>query len=266
MLFTKRLCIHSTDKMEDKLIIFWTGSILILVIIIVVVLFFIVNQNKILRLTLSLKQQEMEREEQARKMLREGEDKERRRLAAELHDGLGARLSYLKMKIESESTSVENLTHELDLAIEELREMSHNLHPDYLNRVGLLKAIGSLIKVMNKHGKVQYHYHADNLHNLSIGSQASVHIMRMINEIVNNIHKHSEAKDAYIQFTQAESCLYITVEDNGKGFLPKEQGELGGIGLNSIQERVHLLDGKLTLVADKGTLISIEIPMSALIN
>lgn len=252
--------------MENSLLIFWSGSLVIIVVIIILIIFVVFNQNKVLRLELSVKKMEVEREREARAILREGEDKERRRISAELHDGLGARLVYLKMQLESGVVANNNLISDLDLAIEELREISHNLNPAYLNRVGLFKAIESFVSVLNKHGKIRYHYIASNFPTLNLGKEATVNIMRIVTELLNNVQKHSMGKNAYIQFGSNSDLLYLTVEDDGMGIgNAKPSGsDLPGIGLHTIQERINNLEGKLSITSDHGTLITIELPLTKL--
>lgn len=252
--------------MESEVMMFVIGSIVMLVVVIVVIIFVVINQNNVLKLKLAMKSKEEEHEHEARNLLREGEDKERRRLSAELHDGLGARLSCLKMKLEAGNPIDEGFKSDLDLAIEELREISHNLNPDYLNRVGLFKAIEAFVVVLNKHGKIRYHYFVGEFSHIQFSKEATVNLMRIITELLNNVHKHSEGTEAYVQISESNGQLLITVEDNGQG-IAKNQQSLStnqGIGMQTIQDRVHSLHGAIQIDSNKGTLITIDIPVANL--
>ncbi len=252
--------------MESEVMMFVIGSIVMLVVVIAVITFVVINQNNVLKLKLAMKSREVEHEQEARSLLREGEDKERRRLSAELHDGLGARLSYLKMKLEAGNANDEGFKSDLDLAIEELREISHNLNPDYLNRVGLFKAIESFVNVLNKHGKIKYNYFVGDLNHLQFSKEASVNLMRIITELLNNVHKHSEGTEAFVQISESNGQFLITVEDNGLG-IAKSQSTLSsnhGIGMQTIQDRVNVFNGKIQIDSNNGTFITIDIPVANL--
>lgn len=205
----------------------------------------------------------------------QGIESERERWSHELHDGLGVRLSLIKQDLEqlngfiAEPKKVEDrlegIIDELDTAHQDLRDISHNIMPKSLSKLGLQAAIEDLmyrIRLVDSELEINY-YHNVPFKELSRFSQLQVY--RIVQELLNNMIKHGEAKEANLQFIEHDDQMLITLEDNGRGFNAK-LALTDGIGLKNIKNRVSVLGGSFLIdsAPGRGTLISVEIPMSVL--
>jgi len=203
---------------------------------------------------------ENEKENVALRSLMAGEEKERSRIAKELHDGLGGILAAAKMHA-SKGENLQKVETLLDTAAKESRRISHNLLPESLINKGLDQALRDFIQSINESGLIKAEYESVQVqNNLPQGLQLSIY--RIIQELVNNIIKHAGASEALIQLQQqGNQKLLITVEDNGKGFAHETISN--GIGLENIKSRLSLLKGKLDIDSQekKGTSVYIELQL-----
>ena len=197
-------------------------------------------------------------------VLMEGQEQERRRLARDLHDGLGCRLAAIKLglsRIPAESSlqelSLQQVTDQLDASIRELRWISRNMMPESLLTLGLSDALKDLCSsVMSPQLRLVYNaYNIDPA--LPLSTQTMIY--RMIQEIIINAVKHANASVLLLQCSQEEDSFFITVEDNGKGFdVSNHHSE--GIGLKNIRNRVDYFHGSLNIESSgEGTIINIEL-------
>lgn len=204
------------------------------------------------------------------KALMTGEEKERNRLARELHDGLGGILAAAQMLISNVDTNgqqedlmkKQKASELVSQAASESRRIAHNLLPETLLRYGLDEALKEYSQSITESKLIQLDYESVGMH-LTLDQSAGLSIYRIIQELVNNIVKHSGATEALVQLHQEEGKLSVTVEDNGKGFAPQQNGQTG-IGLSNIRSRVSYLNGSLDIRSEeqKGTSVYIEIQLN----
>jgi signal transduction histidine kinase len=214
-------------------------------------------------------------EQQMVKMTIEAQDKERQRIAKDLHDDLGSNLSMIKLRMEllmenqqhqnGNNQSLEELHQMLDGACKDLRYISHELMPADLSTKVMRTMIEELAEKLSMQQKVAIRYHVDDIPILSI--DAKVNIFRIIKELMNNILKHAQATAASIHLFHIQNSSTVTLEisDNGKG-MPKEvlEGKSKGMGLKNLKNRVDYLNGKLNIQSSGlGTLIKVEIPLES---
>lgn len=194
--------------------------------------------------------------------LMEGEQQERNRLARELHDGLGGRITGIKMNVETLSQNsgkkkeLQKIVKQLDIAIVELRNTAHNLAPSALQKYGLQTAITDFCQYLQceKHHIKLYTDGLSDLHD----KKWQLSVYRIIQELLTNAVKHAQASEIQLQVTFKNNLLLIEVEDNGKGFDPKSVSR--NMGLNNIETRVSYLGGKMEIFSEEGagTTINIE--------
>ncbi len=202
----------------------------------------------------------------------EGQEKERQRLASDLHDSVGATLSAARLQFEYLQKHKGSLPNEEELftktgelleeAYQEVRSMAHIKNSGVLAKFGLLPAIEKLarnVSVSKLHIEVK-----DFGLNERINNTLEITIFRIIQELVTNIIKHANASEASISLTQIENNLNIIVEDNGIGFNPRNVSlNADSMGLGNIEKRIEYLEGTLDVdsTLGKGTNIIIDIPL-----
>jgi two-component system NarL family sensor kinase len=216
-----------------------------------------------------LKQQEIRS-----KAVLEAEEKERTRIARELHDGIGQQLSaarlniaglqaVLKTQTEEEKTLLQNAVELIDDSVKEVRTVSHSMMPNALIKSGLVSAVREFIHRISSTGNLKINLEIVGLTERLDQTTETV-LFRVLQELVNNIIKHADAREVSIQLVKHETELSIVVEDNGKGFeVEKTLLEAGGIGLKNIETRITFLNGKVFFDSfpGKGTTVTIELPV-----
>lgn len=213
-----------------------------------------------------LNQVEQEKEIQAINAELEGQHTERKRIAKDLHDNLGALLSVTKLhlsNINSENrSSIEKATEALDKAHQEMRNISHEMMPGVLIELGLIPAIESLCEEITISGKLNIScYSYGEAKKLDDKSQTSIYFI--ISELINNIIKHAQAKTASIQINFFDEELNIMVEDNGIGFDITKVLKNKSKDLQTVKSRIKHLQGKFAIDSSlgNGTTITIDLPL-----
>lgn len=216
-----------------------------------------------------IRQLEEEKKLMAAKLLVEGQEEERKRIAKELHDGLGVLLSATKMQFSTISDSspenkvlIDKATRMLEQATGDVRKISHNMMPGLLTKLGFFEAVEDLLE------------HIGDTKDLNAactitGSQdrlsenKEIMLYRIVQEMVNNTLKHAEAKNIELKINMDGGRLEIEYSDDGRGFDVAKEMESESIGLKSIQSRVNFLNGTLGLESrpGEGTRYSIRIPV-----
>ena len=219
---------------------------------------------------------EKEKETQILRAMVSGEEQERRRIARDLHDGLGANLATVKMRINALRNNIPGIQNEesynkaeelIDDACENIREISHNMMPGSLSRYGLEVALQDMCEAIQNSNKIEVAFIPHGLDKI-VDDVVEINIYRIVQELLKNIIKHAEAKEAIVQLTLEDNLLLIVIEDDGKGFDMKTKNIFDGIGIGSIQSRVIYLNGNIDIVSSpgKGTTFNIEIPIQTIKN
>ena len=194
----------------------------------------------------------------------DGEVQERSRLARDLHDGLGGKLTGMKINLQElkQKTGSGNDREEqfnavmeiLDDTVREMRRVSHNLMPDTLSRAGLKTAVDDFCRSMSP--KIVFNYYGDEAR---IDMKLEALVYRSIHELVNNALKYADASQIMVQIIRETDRIYFTVQDDGCGFDPT--AETNGIGLQGIRSRVASFGGEMQIDsrAGEGTEINVEL-------
>lgn len=198
----------------------------------------------------------------------EGEERERRRVARDLHDGLGGMLAGMKIKLSGIATGDEGqalcqVIGQLDHSVNELRRIARNMMPENLLKFGLETALRDLCESMSS-PVTHIRYQAFGMA-ADMPVQTQVTIYRIVQEALANAIRHADARHVLLQCTQNGNMFFITIEDDGKGFDVPAKEKAPGTGLTNIRNRVNYLKGKLdiTSVVDEGTAINIELQVEA---
>jgi len=223
----------------------------------------------------SLKKERQKQEEFSKRLI-ESQEQERKRIAAELHDSLGQNLLIIKNRAliglnDKHSGNAADQLQEISgltsQTINEVREISYNLRPYQLDRLGLKEAIESIIEKISKTTSIRCTAVFTSFEK-KIPKEVETNIYRIVQECLNNIVKHSQASEAIVTVAIEKHTLFLTVKDDGKGFVLDLNGidsnTITGFGLRGIAERVKILRGTLTInsAPGSGTEIKINIPLS----
>lgn len=253
--------------MENGIIIYYfVASTVVLLLVVAIISYALLHQKRVVQFRTQLHEEELQKQQAIFEALQDGQEKERERLARELHDGLGARLSGLKMNLEyldMNATEYKELISKVFRGVgetlEEVRQISHGLLPYHLNEKGLRTLIQNCIEEFNAGGACAYDFFMDET-DAEINDTIKLNIYRIVAELLHNIQKHAKATHASVQIGFDEGKVQIAIEDNGIGLKPGRQSE--GIGLTNIRSRVQFCKGLMNIdTSEKGTLIIIEIPL-----
>ena len=198
------------------------------------------------------------------------QEAERKRIAAELHDGLGQSLAIISnraMMGNNKKDDVEYVSKEFGeisknalQALEEVQEITSNLHPQYLERLGLTKALKSMFAKVD--GVIELDYEIAEIDDC-FTKDLEIGVYRIVQESLNNIIKHSAASEAVIRITKTDVEVVISIKDDGRGFDPNNYKSKGsGFGLVGLKERTNMIGGQINIdsIVGKGTKIKLVLP------
>jgi two-component system, NarL family, sensor kinase len=150
----------------------------------------------------------------------------------------------------------------LNDTIKELRNISHSISPDGLLLYGLENSLRDYCNNITSPGVLNISFKALDTEKMLLTEDQAFHSFRIIQELLQNILKHSGASNAIVQISYNHNRLYITVEDDGKGFEIGDDGNRKGMGLKNIENRIKILKGKMDYrtTASDGTSVLMEIP------
>lgn len=194
------------------------------------------------------------------------EDKERYRIAHELHDGIQQKIATVNIYLQSlEGVSGEpgriltSSIEKLNEAINEIRSMSHSLVPRALRNSGLTATLQDEVEQLNKNTPLQLEFH-ENVKLERFHQDIELNLYRIFQEATANIFKHAEATTVMIQLLKSGSMLSLMIEDNGRGFEVRQKGN-SGFGLSSIRNRAAVIGAHVEIdsVPNEGTSILIEL-------
>ena len=204
-----------------------------------------------------LKSVRQEKEIQLLQALMHGEEKERSRIAKDLHDGVAGTLAAVKMNFSSLALQQPKLSDAkeyrqgvklLDEASVEVRKTSHNLMPEVLIKYGLDEALRRYCSnLTNSILFIQYDSWGDIVR---YKDSFELSVYRIMQELLNNIIKHSKANNAIVQLSVQDKILSLTIEDNGVGY--GEDMAKEGMGIHSLQTRVKAMNGKIEMNSGEG--------------
>lgn len=204
----------------------------------------------------------------------EAEEKERRRIARDLHDGIGQILSAAKINLSNYQSKVsfqsqeqqdafKNAVDLIDDSVKEVRAVSHNMMPNTLIRLGFASAVREFITKISSTPGLKIDLEIVGLDS-RLEEQVETVLYRVIQEIINNIIRHSKASRVSMQIIRHESEITVLIEDNGVGFDASRISEFTGIGLKNIISRVEFLNGSVHFdsTPGRGTNVIIEVPLA----
>lgn len=208
----------------------------------------------------------------------DGQEKERKRIAQDLHDRLGSLLSVVKMHYQSVEEQLDAIKIEskeqyhkanqlLDEACVAVREISQNIVSGVLTKFGMIAALRELVENIETTNQLDIEL-IDFGFDDRVDNTIEIHIYRIIQELISNILKHAKATEVSIQLIKKEETIDITVIDNGIGFDNNHTANYAGMGLKGVLSRVSALDGHVEFDSGRGngTTVTITIPLPNQIN
>jgi len=206
-------------------------------------------------------------------MLINAQEKERSRLAAELHDDFSQRLAVLALRLETAAETLppasqaakQQLVKLSNSASElgaDLHTLSHRLHSSTLESLGLVPGASALCKEFASQQGMKIDFTTENVPH-TVDHEVALCLFRIIQEGLRNLQKHSGATKAQVGLQKMGNKLLVTVRDQGVGFDPKGMSGKAGLGIRSMQERVRLLGGRFEIhsAPGKGTSIEAWVPL-----
>jgi signal transduction histidine kinase len=197
-------------------------------------------------------------------------EKERSRMAHDLHDELAPMLAAVKLKInsfdlhdESDQDEMVKTNDHIDSLLKRIREITFDLMPNSLLRKGLVGAAHEFIKMISRNSAIEIRFKSEPIRNLS--EQKTVNLYRILQEVVHNTVKHSGASVLQVSIRSEKDKIILSTSDNGRGFdYDKLMHEDRGIGLRSLKSRVEIMNGELFIESKKGkgTSYIFQIPQS----
>lgn len=225
--------------------------------VILILLFFFFNSRKNTKQKIAFHQQRLE-------SLIEGEEKERSRIAKDLHDGIVQDLTAIKLKVQSqekENIFLNEISIEIDKATKEVRDIAYQMMPVSLREYGLITSLQDLLQKTLSQNNLHFDFETVNIEK-RLPEKIEVCLYRITQELINNTLKHSKANFVSLVISKHQDNITLIFEDNRIGF---DQIQIKkGIGMNSLASRLEIVNGELKFQTSigTGTMAIIKIPLN----
>jgi signal transduction histidine kinase len=199
------------------------------------------------------------------------QEEERLRISRELHDDIGQSLtahlislrllsSDLPLQVNPLRQRLNNLIVDTIETLNRMRQLAEELRPPSIDTLDLATALGNCCGEFSKRSRLPVEYEAATIP--SISDVTAITLYRFLQETLTNVLKHAEATRVWVELSQEEGSILLTVQDNGKGFT-KENADRKGIGMQGLHERVTIAGGKLTVrsTPGRGTVVVAHLPL-----
>lgn len=266
--------LQATNNSGVSLVLF-LGTIGMMVLTISLILFIIFHQRKVIRYQLKLQQMEQEQQKILLKASIKLQEEERQRLAADLHDDAGPLLATARLYLnenlvnQDKTTQLQSIFQArqiIDDTIQLIRNISHSLMPPTLKNFGLESAINDLFQKMSGSGSInassRFHEYKDRLK-----AEKELIIFRVVQELINNILKHSSASFIHLTQNVHGDKFYLRIHHDGKGIVQSDFDKLNksntGLGLKNISSRLKVVQGNIVFEKDISQTyykVTIELP------
>jgi signal transduction histidine kinase len=267
---------NKTQKAQKRFLI---AGVALAILALFVLAFYYIQRGKTARKNATIASQKIqalidEQEIKTYNAMLEGQEEERMRISADLHDRLGSMLSTIKLMFsalgdkidraqEDNRTQLDKANHLIDHACDEVRRISHNLGSGMVASFGLVKSLEELCDSIYQTGKINCTFSSHNMiEDLPLTTE--IEIYRIVQEALNNAIKHAKAKKIEVQISKIEQEVNVHIADDGIGFKVAEKLQSDSMGLLSIQKRAEKIGGQLHIDSfeGRGTTLIIEIPIT----
>lgn len=188
----------------------------------------------------------------------QGQEEERKRVGAELHDNIGSKIANLK-RLFSAKYSDKKIKEEFDDICEDVRRVAHRITPAEISLVGLSGAIDELLETIENTEQLTVNFNTFQFPE-NLNENTSTHLFRIVQELLQNVLKHANASIVNIQLFGHKNSVTLSFEDNGQG--TSKKNDATGLGLRNIRSRVTQMNGQFLFdsIQDKGTSVLVIIP------
>lgn len=241
---------------------FYNAILIVCAVLGIIIIYFIVSIIRQQRRTLRLYKQSLLTEITTL-------ERERSRMASDLHDEVGPLLAAIKLRIgsldihnETDEEEVTKTNKQIDNLLKRMREIYFDLMPTSLTRKGLSAALGEFIDYCSKNSLLKIHFRFTSV---DLSHAQAINLYRMVQEIIHNTIKHAEASELWIELRGEKNMIILSTKDNGKGFSYDEKTkEASGLGLQNLLRRTEIISGKMYFESrkDQGTTYTFEIPIA----
>lgn len=207
--------------------------------------------------------------------LLQGQEEERKRIAQDLHDGLGGLLSTVQVQVNNALRSLEGDAREdialpqsaslISEACQEVRRIAHDMMPGALIKIGLFAAVSDLMDTYAFSSGIDIHFDAPD-EEYQIADKKAISIYRIIQEIMNNLLKYSKANNFYLDLEIEKDTLRIIAQDDGVGFDKSDISTRSGLGLEGIRGRVEHMHGSYNIITKPGSGVRYELSIPGVIE
>jgi len=245
---------------EQQLFIFIIVSILVMVALAIgVLILYNVSQNRILAEVEAAHKIELEYQTKLLSNSIEVQERERSRIAKDLHDEIGSKLNIVNLNLnvlkssipenEASNKILEQIEMSLNDGIDRARSISHELLPPVLSKFGIQSALSALASDINRTGALRMEVDVSQKW-MSLSSEEALHLYRIVQELVNNTIKHAEANNITLSLAVEGEISKLIYKDDGIGILSLET-ESVGLGMSSIYARADLINARLEINSDQ---------------
>lgn len=260
--------VFETEQKEKEILVqknrnftLWIYLSIVLLLVILLTIFLLYYRQKLQLNKARVISLEKDKKLEVANAIIEGQDSERKRLAMDLHDGLGAGLGTLRLTIDSElknAVKYNELISLIDDIRQSVRDMSHRMMPTRLDKMGLIPSVNNLVLTLSNTGR----FNVDFKTNVGkrLPGNLEINIYYLIFELVNNAIKHSNGNNIFVELIDHDDLMSLSVIDNGSDFNIDEFSD--GMGLKNVKARVQYMDGELFIDANgQETIFMVEIPV-----
>lgn len=246
---------------ENEIIVVITiGIIIMLLLAMAFVLFFSFSQKKFRAHQMKAQQRDLEHQQQLLFSSIEAQEKERQRIARELHDGVGSKLNVINLglhrlrKATSEATNkdVDEMVKVVGTTIDITRRISHDLLPPALENFGLATALEELCENFRQASGAAVIFELRNEEQHTIDNTVALNLFRVVQELLTNSFKHAAASQVEVELWLGRHELQLVYRDNGKGFSAAEKTGKKGLGMQNIESRMRMIGAAYQLESEPG--------------
>jgi signal transduction histidine kinase len=207
-------------------------------------------------------------------------EEEGTRIAREIHDELGGALTGVKWELErienglstasghpaiaDVQKQISSITSQIESTIDKVRRISSELRPGVLDDLGLVAAIEWQTQQFQRRTGIKVHWETE-LETAAVSRDGATAVFRILQEVLTNVLRHSNAKNVFVRLTQVSQQLKLEVVDDGRGITDAETKNTTSLGLLGMKERALLVGGRVSIAGtpDKGTTVIVTVPLKS---